>query len=513
MSNGFTRRSGIKTSLGLAAASLLPSASAMAQALKGGRLRVALLADVNNYDPQFFLAVNFPLFKNLYDSLIEYDDKGQAIPSLADSWKIASGNTSVSMTLRKDVKFHSGAPLDAAAVVETLKKGADPKKGRNVYPTMSVVKDWVIDNSHALTLNFTGPVPDRQITDLLQFIAVIDPTGIETVETKPAGSGAYMLAERVLGQRVRLVANPNYWRPKEPITSEIVFTVFSDNDAASAALESGAVDLIYGAGSRAGVRLRDAGYQLIQGPGPLIQTFRMKTTQGPFRNEKYRQAFNYLMDRRAILRVGYSGLGEVTALPFTPSSPAFDASYNTTYAYDLDKARALLKESGVSQAEMNDWKLLVNGSDQDAVTISQLVQSSLARVGIAIQLDIRQGAEWQEALVAGKFDATFGGIGNAQKFPTRVTNNSIYRTANNPVLGEPHPHPAYVAAVDRVNKTFGSGADIKAAYDNLNKEILKASFAIPTNTWDVALIVAAKNLGGFTSEIDNMLVARTIGFR
>ena len=47
----------------------------------------------------------------------------------------------------------------------------------------------------------------------------------------------------------------------------------------------------------------------------------------------------------------------------------------------------------------------------------------------------------------------------------------------------------------------------------LNKEILKASFAIPTNTWDVALIVAAKNLGGFTSEIDNMLVARTIGFR
>jgi peptide/nickel transport system substrate-binding protein len=244
-----------------------------------------------------------------------------------------------------------------------------------------------------------------------------------------------------------------------------------------------------------------------------VQTFRIKSTHGPFRNAKYRQAFNFLMDRRAILRVGYAGLGEVTALPWAPASPAADRSYDTRFAYDLDKARALLRESGLSQAEMNDWKLLVNGSDQDAITISQIVQSSLQRVGISIQLDIKQGAEWQEALVGGKFDATFGGIGNAQKFPTRVANNSIYRTSNNPVLGEPHPHPDYVAAIERVNKTFGSGADIKAAYDNLNRAMIEAAFAIPTNTFDVALIVAGKNLAGFTSEIDNMLVGRTIGFR
>jgi peptide/nickel transport system substrate-binding protein len=312
---------------------------------------------------------------------------------------------------------------------------------------------------------------------------------------------------------VRLTANPNYWRAGQPICNEIVLTVFSDNDSAAAALESGAVDLIYGANGRAAVRLRDAGYQVIQGPGPLVQTFRIKSTHGPFRNAKYRQAFNFLMDRRAILRVGYAGLGEVTALPWAPASPAADRSYDTRFAYDLDKARALLRESGLSQAEMNDWKLLVNGSDQDAITISQIVQSSLQRVGISIQLDIKQGAEWQEALVGGKFDATFGGIGNAQKFPTRVANNSIYRTSNNPVLGEPHPHPDYVAAIERVNKTFGSGADIKAAYDNLNRAMIEAAFAIPTNTFDVALIVAGKNLAGFTSEIDNMLVGRTIGFR
>jgi peptide/nickel transport system substrate-binding protein len=310
-----------------------------------------------------------------------------------------------------------------------------------------------------------------------------------------------------------MTRNPKYWRQGQPILSEIVVTVFSDNDAAASALESGATDVIYGSvSSRHAVRLRNAGYQLLQGPGPLVQVLRINTTRGPFKNAKYRQAFNYLIDRAAILRVGYAGLGTVTALPWAPASPAADKSYDTTYAFNLEKGQALLKESGLSAAEMSDWKLLVNGNDQDAMAISQIVQSTLARVGVNVQLEVKQGAEWTEALLGGKFDATFGGIGNIQKFPSRIGTNSIYRTANNPVLGEPHPHPAYVEAIRRVDTTFGSPDAVKAAYDNLNKVIIESAFGISTNTFDIGLIVAAKNVGGFTLDIDNMLIGRTIGF-
>ena len=54
---------------------------------------------------------------------------------------------------------------------------------------------------------------------------------------------------------------------------------------------------------------------------------------------------------------------------------------------------------------------------------------------------------------------------------------------------------------------------MRAAYDNLNRALVEASFSIPTNTYDIGLIVAAKNVGGITREIDNMPVFRTIGFR
>ncbi|MFY7960399.1 MAG: ABC transporter substrate-binding protein, partial [Elsteraceae bacterium] len=226
-----------------------------------------------------------------------------------------------------------------------------------------------------------------------------------------------------------------------------------------------------------------------------------------------RQAFNYLMDREGILRAGYAGLGEVVALPWAPSGPAHDPSYAKTYAFNIDKAKALLAQSGLSQAEMNDWKLVVDAGNQPSVAISQVVQGSLKRAGISIDLDMKEGAELVDTMLKGRFDAIFGGIGNIQKFPSRVATNSIYRTANNPVLGEPHPFPAYVAAIERVNGATGSGPEVKAAYDNLNKVLVESSFGIPTNTYDPGLIVTAKNVTGFTMDMDNMLVLRTTGFR
>ena len=499
--------------LGLALLAAVAAPRALLAQSAGPPLRVAIVADIANFDPHQFSFVNAPLIKNLYDSLIEYTPEGKAVPSLATEWSIAPDSASVTLRLRENVKFHGGAPLNAEAVAANLVKAADPRRGKNVYPTMSFVKDWTVVDPSTIRLNFNAPAPERQITDLLQFITIIDPSIINEAETKPGGTGAYTLAERVTGQRIRLAANPNYWRPNEPVTKEVVLTIFSDDAAATAALESGAVDLIYGGTGRSAVRLRSAGYQLLQGPGPLVQVFRINSTRGPFRNAKFRQAFNHLMDREGILRVGYAGLGQVVALPWAPASPAYDPSYNQRYAFDIDKAKALLQASGLSAAEMSEWKMLVNGGDQPAVSISQVAQAALGRAGINVQLDLKQGAEYTDALLQGRFDATFGGVGNVQKFPSRLTTNSIYRTANNPVLGTPHPHPEYVEAIERVNKAVGSGPEVKAAYDNLNRVLVETAFGIPTNTYDQGLIVAAKNLSGFTLDMDNMLTARTVGVR
>jgi peptide/nickel transport system substrate-binding protein len=484
-----------------------------AQALKGDKpLRVALLADIVNFDPMQFSSQNASIMRNLYDTLIDYDETGKPVPALAESFAIAPDNMSCTIVLRQGVTFHSGAAMTSADLDASLKKANDPKTGKNVYPTMSVVKDWTVVDGRTVRLNFKAKVPDKQITDLLQFMFVIAADTVDSAETKVNGTGAYTVAERQLGQRMKLAAFAKHWRAGLPIIKEVNYTIFSDNEAATAALESGAADMIFGGGARQAVRLRDQGYQLWQGQGQLVQVFRINTTRPPFSNEKFRQAFNHLIDRAAILRVGYAGLGEVTALPWAPVNPAADRSYDKTYAFDLAKGQALLKQSGLTQAQMNDWKLLTASNNEDGVKISQIVQATLKRAGIDVELEMKQGSEYVDALLGGKFHATFGGVGNVQKFPTRITTNSIYRTVNNPVLGNPNPHPAYVAAIERVNTAFGT-ADVKAAYDALNKAMVEASFGVATNTYDVFLAVASKNLGGFTKDLDSLLVLRTLGFK
>ena len=69
--------------LALAGVSLAGALPASAQQLKGGRLRVAVLSELANYDPQQLSTVNFHVIKNLYDSLIEYTPEGKPEPSLA----------------------------------------------------------------------------------------------------------------------------------------------------------------------------------------------------------------------------------------------------------------------------------------------------------------------------------------------------------------------------------------------------------------------------------------------
>ncbi|MBV9811194.1 MAG: ABC transporter substrate-binding protein [Acetobacteraceae bacterium] len=491
---------------------LLTAPLASAADLRGGTMRVGILFDVVNFDPLQYSSVNYPLIRNLYDPLIDYTPDGKPVPALAQSWQFAPDHTSVTLTLRDDVSFTDGTPLTADAVAATLAKAADPAKGKNVYPTMSVIKNWTVGGPHAITLNFTATPPERQVIDLLQSLSPIEPSVVDTAETKVGGTGPFTLGERVLGQRIRLVANPHYWRQGEPVSRDVVFTVFSDAEAASAALQSGGIDLIYGANQRAAVHLRDDGFQLVQGPAPLVQVFRINATRGPFRNQKFRQAFNLLMDRAAILKVGYAGLGQTTALPWAPASPAADPSYDKTYAFEIDKGRALLKDSGLSPAEMTAWKITVDGGDQSAVAISQVVQNTLARAGLQVALDVKQGSELVDTMLTGKFDALFGGVGNVQKFPSRLTTNSIYRTVKNPVLGDPHPFPDYVEAIARVDHTVTPPDAVKAAYDNLNRVLVSDAFGIPTNTYNVGLIVAAKNVGGFMPDVDDIFVARGLGF-
>jgi len=79
----------------------------------------------------------------------------------------------------------------------------------------------------------------------------------------------------------------------------------------------------------------------------------------PTDNKSIRQAIGYAIDRKRFTDGIMQGfVGEPKNLPWTMSSPAYQPAKNTRFTYDLDKARALVQGSGVSNPEFDmNWAL------------------------------------------------------------------------------------------------------------------------------------------------------------
>lgn len=509
MQNKLSRRQVGKLMLASIAAGVTQSRQAFGQEGPGGYLRVGIFSDATNWDPQSWANPSYAFAQNLYGSLVNYTEDGKVIPVLATEWQIAEDRSSITLTLRDGVTFASGAPMTSADVVATLEKGADPNRGDYLFQAMAIVESWEAPDERTIVLRFKGPRPDMQITDLLQFIKVIEASGIDTVKDVPAGTGPYKLESRAVGQNLVFRARPDYWGGRAA-SEEVTYTLFSDVAASAAALESGAIDMVWGVDPRTAVRLEGAGFKLWEPPAAYTLSLQINTTRAPFTNKKFRQAMLHLVDREGIRQAGYAGRGTIVALPWGETSPAYDATYTEKYAFDLEKGRALIQESGISPEEAGGWSVLVNGNQQEYVLASQILQSTLADIGITIGIDLRNTPEYLDTMFAGNYDVVFGRNGNTSKFPSRITLNSIFKTPNNAILGEPHPHPAYVAAIDRVNSTIGDEATMREAYDNLNRVLLDEVFAVPIVTANLGRIVAAPNVEGFTYDPDELLVLKNI---
>src|SRR5262245_14415579 len=73
----------------------------------GGTLRIGISAEPANVDGHIRTPGSDLTYWLAFDRLIDYDDKLQPQPGLAESWDVAKDYTSVTFHLRKGVTFHS----------------------------------------------------------------------------------------------------------------------------------------------------------------------------------------------------------------------------------------------------------------------------------------------------------------------------------------------------------------------------------------------------------------------
>jgi len=469
---------------------------------KGGTLTVGMPNDWNTFDAHDLSFANFTLQQNLYDTLIRYDQSLKPLPGLAERWVVAPDGQSVTLTLRKGVKFHSGKDLTGADVVKNFEKAADKDRGRNMLPAVANVESVTAPDAGTVVIRFKKVSPE--VTDLLQAMAIIEPSAMDSLKSRSSGTGPFKFVEWVPGDHTTLERNPTYWGAPAPWVDRVVFKVFGDSDAMVAALQSGICDLVVSLPPKDVARLSKE-FNLVRGhPGALTYELRVNGAKPPFDKKEARQALLYAMDRQGVVDNVLFGVSQPAVLPFSRASAAYDASALTKYAFDLKKAKELLDKAGIKGGKA---ECLALPQFPELPAIAQVIKADLAKIGFEVDLVILDSTQYYKRVLGGDFQLATSFSGNTQKYPSRVSLNSIYRMANNPVWGNNVPK-AYADAIAEAAGTVDPARQ-KAAFAKLNAAILDEAWVISI-AYRQSVFGLAKHVQDFAYTVDDMSVLEQV---
>jgi len=190
-----------------------------------------------------------------------------------------------------------------------------------------------------------------------------------------------------------------------------------------------------------------------------------------FLNTKFRQALSYAIDKKRFVDTILGGVGAAESLPWLAASPAYEPAKQNFYAFDLDKAKALLTESGVTNLEFD---YMANPVNDQTTGFAQIYQGDLAKIGVKMNIKNYDGATWLDQVNGRKFFGLYMASGTYFNLSpsTALTNGKAF----NPTLNNSaYKSDRYVQLIT-TGATETDPAKLKDAYSQLNDLLLDEAF-------------------------------------
>ncbi|WP_354001249.1 ABC transporter substrate-binding protein [Tabrizicola flagellatus] len=397
------------------------TASTILIALLSGTMPAALLAetpadslviasaidDIVSIDPhEAFEFSGVDLNNNVYDTLIELDPtrEGELIPGLAESWSVDDDGVTYRFKIKSGVTFSSGNPLTAEDAAGSLRRAVKLNKTpafiltqfgftpENVDQLITVEGDTVVmktDKPYAPT--FVYNCLTAGVANIVDMKTVMEhekdgDMGNAWLRENSAGTGAYVLKSYKPNEGYIIEARQGHWRGDAKLK-----TVFMRHVPEPATqrllLEKGDVDIarnltptdVAGVAGNADIRVQDD-------PGGQVYYLALNQKKAELANPKVRDAMRWAIDYQGMADTILKGQWAVHQA-FLPKG-FLGAISDNPYSLDLEKAKALLAESGVTlPLEIS----MTVRNDQERLDIAQSIQNTFGQVGINVTLDVGDG--------------------------------------------------------------------------------------------------------------------------
>lgn len=375
---------------------------------RGGAVKIALNSQGTNdtFDGAKILHPgDYLRCSSVYNYLTRLDSHGRAQPELAESFEPNASATRWVLRIRKDIKFHDGAPLTMEDVAFSILRHKEDRVVSNAKQLAGNIKAVKIDGPNTVVVELAEPDADLPVL-IGTFQFTIVKKGTYDFAT-PVGTGAYKVKEFSPGVRTICVRNDNYWKPGQPYLDQFELFAIVDQVARANALLSGDVQMAIDIrGPGIDQLTRSAIASPLVSKAPRYTAIQAAVDMAPGSNPDLGLALTYLIDRERVLKTVLRDNGVIgNDHPIMNGSPYYDAMLPPR-SLDRDKAKFHLARSGIGSSPV---PVHVSDASAFSVEIGQLLQREAAGVGLNLDLR-REPADSYWSAVAGKkpfFATTF----------------------------------------------------------------------------------------------------------
>lgn len=347
---------------------------------------------------------------------------------VAQSWTVSNNNSTITFTLRPGLEFSNGQPVTSTDVAASLLN----TKTSPLRTSLLAISNIQTPNPQTVVVNLSRPTAGDFLWAMTYIDGQIYPANQANMALHPVGSGPYVVQSVQQGASVVLKKNPKYWDSAAYPLGGVDFTELTPGPQDVSALDSGAVDM---------AQIEPENYQALAG-NPNIgisitksydnMAIELRENTGPFANEKVRAALELAVDRPAINKVAFAGLGEPAYQPVPSWSAGYDKALGTPDTYQPAKAKAMLKAAGFPKGV--SFTMVIPSEDATYQRAAALLQQEMAPAGFKVSLQQIPGADFlTDVYIKGEGDALL----------SELLTNGPDMTNNYESLFEPTGFPAH----------------------------------------------------------------------
>jgi len=348
---------------------------------------------------------------NILETLTKINADGSVTPLLAESWEVSPDLKTYTFKLKRGVKYQNGEPFNANTVKFAFDRAGSEKSTNKDKRTFANLSTQVVDD-------YTVVIINKEIDPDLPFVlgqataVIVEPKSADTNATKPVGTGPYKLDSWAKGSSITLSKWDGFRSPGTAKINKVTFRFIADAAAQAASLLAGDVDVFTRIGTRVVPQFKNnPQFQTILAGSRAKTILSINNKKKPLDDVRVRRAIAMAIDRKAVIQGAADGYGTPIGAHYVPGAPGY-VDVTAVNPYNVEKAKALLKEAGVTTPLDLTMPLAPPPYARQG---SEVIAAQLAKIGINVKMQNVEWAQWLSGVYANKnYDVTL--ISHAEPF-------------------------------------------------------------------------------------------------